>query len=75
MFPSAILSCLSEGRLPRPFETEFVAAKIWREAFASLCNMSWSDVPRGSPAYRRTMAAARAALGGGPIAAEWMATA
>ena len=75
MFPRAILSCLSEGRLPRPFETEFVAAKIWNEAFSWLSGMSWSEVPRGSEAYRRTMAAARIALGGGPIASEWLAAA
>lgn len=72
IFPRAVLACLSEGRLPRPFETESVAAKIWSEAFASpASNMSWSEVPRGSPAYRRTMAAALAALGCEPIPIEW----
>jgi hypothetical protein len=72
IFPRAVLACLSEGRLPRPFETESVAAKIWREAFAPpATTMSWSDVPRGSAVYRMTMAATRAALGGGPLAMEW----
>jgi hypothetical protein len=76
IFPRAVLACLSEGRPPRPFETESVAAKIWSEAFAlSSTNMSWSDVPRGSPAYRRTMAAALTALGCEPIPMEWPAAA
>ena len=72
LFPRAVLACLSEGRPPRPFETEGVAARIWQEAFAPAGNhKSWSEVPHGSPAYRRTMAAARAALGGGPVEIEW----
>jgi hypothetical protein len=75
IFPRAVLACLSEGRPPRPFETESVAAKIWREAFASAAIMNWSDVPRGSAAYRRTMAAAGAALSGESEAREWPAAA
>ena len=76
IFPRAVLACLSEGRAPRPFETESVAAKIWSEAFApSNPNINWSDVPQGSPAYRRTMAAALAALGCEPIPMEWPAAA
>ena len=72
IFPCAVVACLSEGRPPRPSETESVAAKIWSEAFAPpSTNTSWSDVPRGSAAYRRTMAAALAALGCSSIAVEW----
>jgi hypothetical protein len=64
IFPRAVVACLSEGRGPRPFETEAVAAKIWQEAFAQRVGMrSWHDVPRGSLAYHRTIAAACAALG------------
>lgn len=64
IFPRAVVACLSEGRPPHPFETESVAAKIWNEAFAaSSTDISWSDVPRGSAAHRRTMAAALVALG------------
>jgi len=72
IFPRAVLACLSEGRQPRPFETEAVAAKIWQEAFAGkTALMSWNDVPRGSSAYRRTIAAACAALGCEAVALEW----
>jgi hypothetical protein len=76
IFPRAVVACLSEGRLPRPFETESVAAKIWSEAFsAPSTNLRWSEVPRGSPAHRRTMAAALTALGCQPIPMEWSAAA
>jgi hypothetical protein len=69
IFPRAVLACLSEGRSPRPFEVESVAARVWREAFPQgAAAMSWHDVPRGSAAWRRTMAVAYAALGGWPVA-------
>lgn len=76
IFPRAVLACLSEGRPPRPFETEAVAAKIWQEAFAGkFPAMSWNDVPRGSAIYRQTIAAACAALGCESFAIEWPAAA
>lgn len=76
IFPRAVLACMSENRPPRPFETEAVAAKIWREAFSRGSGMmNWQDVPRGSPAYRRTIAAAYAALGCEAPELNWCAAA
>ena len=76
IFPRAVVACLSEGRRPRPFETEAVAARIWQEAFAPRVGVrSWQDVPRGSAAYRRTIAAAHAALGSEAPVVDWSAAA
>jgi hypothetical protein len=76
IFPRAILACLSEGRQPRPFEIETVAAKIWSESFSPRpTKISWHDVPRGSTAHRRTISAALAALGCEPLPIEWLAAA
>lgn len=76
IFPRAVLACMSENRLPLPFEMEVVAAKIWQEAFAPRSEIkSWQDVPRGSAAYRRTIAAAYAALGCEGHEMNWCAAA
>jgi len=76
IFPRAVLACMSENRLPRPFEIEAVAAKIWREAFSQRSEIkSWHEVPRGSPAYRKTIAAAFTALGCDPLELSWSAAA
>lgn len=34
LFPKALLSCVGEGREPRPEELAHVAEKIWREAYS-----------------------------------------
>ena len=59
----AILRCMSEGRAPHAREIEQVAEKIWNESYRRRAKLNWSDVAIGSPDERRSLAAARAALG------------
>jgi hypothetical protein len=63
MFSPAAVACLVSGRMPRPEEIEEMAAKIWREAYARVWQIEWSEVERGSRVYRSIYAAALMALG------------
>lgn len=56
-------ACMTENRQPEPQEIDRVAAKIWRDAFSHRANLHWTQVEMGSVDHRRTVAAARAALG------------
>jgi len=56
-------SSLSEGRAPQDGEVQTIAAKIWRDAFCADAALAWSQVEIGSPNHRKSIAAARAALG------------
>lgn len=62
-FYSVLRACMAEGRSPGKLELERVAAKIWNESFRARADVDWSDVPTGSAEERRTLTAARAALG------------
>ena len=63
MFTPAAVACLASGRMPRPEEIDEMAAKIWREAYAWLWKIEWSEVERGSRLYMSIYAAALMALG------------
>ena len=63
MFAPAAVSCLADGRAPRPDEVDELAAKIWREAYARLWKIEWHQVERGSRLYLSIYAAALMALG------------
>jgi len=56
-------ACMTENRQPEPQEIDRVAAKIWRDAYSHRTELQWTQVETGSPDHRRTVAAARAALG------------
>ena len=56
-------ACMTEDRQPEPQEIDRVAAKIWRDAYSDRANLNWTQVEAGSIDHRRTVAAARAALG------------
>lgn len=58
----ALAACLAEGRRPSPQEINIVAARIWRD-FQIGQKQTWQDVAAGSPAHRRVIAIAQAALG------------
>jgi len=59
----AMRACMTENRQPKPEEVEGVAAKIWRDAYSHSAKLQWTQVETGSVNNRRTVAAARAALG------------
>ena len=63
MFAPAAVACLVDGRSPRPEEIEEMAGKIWREAYARIWQIAWSEVDRGSRLYLSIHAAALMALG------------
>jgi hypothetical protein len=60
-------ACMAENRQPAPQEIDQVAAKIWRDAYSDRAQLQWTQVEAGSPQHRRTIAAARAALGVGTM--------
>lgn len=62
-FHHALRACMSEGRAPHPRELEQVAAKIWHDSYRTATGRDWSEVEEGSCWERRTLAAARVALG------------
>ena len=63
MFSPAAVSCLVDGRSPRPDEVEQMAAKIWCEAYRRLWQMDWAEVEPGTRLHASILAAALAALG------------
>jgi hypothetical protein len=63
MFAPAAVSCLIDGRSPRPEEIEEVACKIWQDVYARTFRIAWEEVDRGSRLYFSIQAAALAALG------------
>ena len=60
---NAMRACMTENRKPEPQEIDCVAAKIWRDAYSHRAQLQWAQVETGSVDHRRTLAAARAALG------------
>lgn len=59
----AMRACMTENRPPEPQEIDRVAAKIWHDAYSHRAQLQWTQVETGSVDHRRTVAAARAALG------------
>jgi len=59
----SLRDCMTEDRQPEPQEIDRVAAKIWRDAYSHRDNRQWPQVEAGSVDHRRTINAARAALG------------
>lgn len=62
---TAMRACMTENRQPVPQEIELVAEKIWHDAYSDRTRLQWTQVEAGSSHHRRTIAAARAALGMG----------
>lgn len=63
MLAPAAVSCLVDGRSPRPDEVDQMAAKIWREAYRRIWQIEWTDVEPGSRLHASILAAALAGLG------------
>jgi hypothetical protein len=63
LFHRALRACMSEGRAPSERELELTATKIWQDSYRAATGLEWSEVEPGSFLERRTIAAARAALG------------
>ncbi len=66
IFPSAIVRCMSQGRLPFSHEVEAVAARIWSDIQRRPQRILWDEVTPGCDQHRRILAAARAARGDTP---------
>ena len=65
--PATLWASLSEGRPPRDPEVQSVAAKIWQDVYCRDSKLAWSQVEVGSAPYRKSIAAALAALGVAPV--------
>ena len=65
--PLRLWASLSEGRLPHDGEVESFAAKIWNDAYRCEAGANWQQVEVGSPAHRKSIAAALAALAPGGV--------
>ena len=65
LVPRRLWASLSEGRAPRDGEVESFAAKVWNDAYRRDPGADWHQVEIGSPAHRKSIAAALAALAPG----------
>ena len=65
--PRRLWASLSVCRAPRDGELESFAAKVWRDAYRCDPGADWQQVEIGSPAHRKSIATALAALAPGGI--------
>lgn len=65
LFPTTLVSCISEARIPNATETAEIAEHIWNDAFQKEAEENWRALKEYQPdGYYRMMRVARAALCG-----------
>ena len=63
IFHKLLTECFADQRPATDIEVEMLAGEIWRSSHGCVSGQPWSDVARGSDAYKRMIKAARGALG------------